>query len=259
MSAFGRAKSKIDPSARLLVALRVEEEHAPVAASRAAGCRVSYPARSAARTSRQFPRFGRVDEPRRARAVPARAASVSRARPTGTGADGRSRPWRAVGGSMPVLSRGSLQTRAGGVAGARLARERQHADDEGCHARCASTSPRHHPRPEILDDARDDGIEVGSSACEVKGARGEDACPRRALVVRHLRRRAGPEQVRDLRQHLDSARRAGRDPVDLDAAAGERRPVLQAGPGEDPRARRPRVGRSTAAAAPCRSRGTGRR
>ena len=159
----------------------------------------------------------------------------------------------------PVLSRGSLQTSAGGTAGARLADERRASDGR----RACDVRRRRSRASSVASRAR------GSRACarrrdrrrrprEVERARGEDACSRRRLVVRHLRRHARAEEVRDLREHLDAARRAGRD----------RSISTPPRPNGDPRRRpvpakiqRPRrmLGRSTAARRRCRSRGTGRR
>src|SRR6476620_8914038 len=86
------------------------------------------------------------------------------------------------------------------------------------------------PLPEVPHQLAHDRIPL-NRAREPERSGGEHLRPGRRLVVGHLGRKAGPEDVRDLGEHLDAVRRLRAGLVDLDPAAPEGGAVAQAGTG----------------------------
>ena len=200
--------------------------------------------------------LGRRDEPAEDRRARVALRAASRARPPGTGADGgsgRDGQWAEASECCPAAAcrRGPEAWRP--CASPDRAHEARSprapsARHDGC-SRSSMVTIRAHRFSSMRDD---DAVDV-DEAREVEGARGEDLARLSRLVVGHLRRHSRAEEVRDLGQHLDAARRGAGDPVDLDAAAAQprsrragrcrRRSTARPGCADDPRpARRLAVG-----------------
>ena len=166
-------------------------------------------------------------------------------------------------GAGPLLCSRGFDTHATMPSQMKCVNARSGQDRARDPARAAGLVLRH-PCPEIVEHRRGVGSERGAG--ERKRAGGEHLRPARRLVVGHLRREAGTEQVRSRRrparwvvshrscdrsrclQHRTCRRRGGlcaRRSNDVHASGGESRAgdgCHRRYPGTEPRSARPRAG-----------------